>query len=70
MTSQELIQRAYRMALPYFMQYGRGPHYVKLADELDLPIDESRKVMWEIAEAGAKTGGAWWISQDTDYIET
>jgi hypothetical protein len=70
MSNQKLIQRAYRAILLHFMEHGRGPHYVELADELDLPIDEARRILWETAEAGSKTAGACWISHDTDYIES
>ena len=40
MSENSLIQKAYTSVLEYFIEHGRAPHYIELAKNLDIQIDE------------------------------
>ena len=67
MSEDSLIQRVYTSVLEHFIEHGRAPHYVELAQLLDIRIDEAR-VLVRDAAAAALFGS--WLSHDTDYIES
>jgi hypothetical protein len=63
------IQRAYTAILQHFVATGRAPHYVELADTLDIGINAARELVSETASTASPVGGSW-LSHDTDNIES
>jgi len=63
------IQRAYTAILQHFVATGRAPHYVELADTLDIGINAAREFVSETASTASPVGGSW-LSHDTDNIES
>jgi hypothetical protein len=68
MSESSLIQNAYTGVLEHFIEHGRAPHYVELAQVLDIPIDEARVLIRDTAAAAPIA--SCWLSHDTDYIES
>jgi hypothetical protein len=62
------VQSAYTAVLEYFIEHGRAPHYVELANILDINIDEARVLIRDAAAAAPIASS--WLSHDTDYIES
>lgn len=69
MSDSQMIQRAYTAILQYFVDTGRAPHYVELADVLDIEVNAARKLVHETATTASPVGGSW-MSHDTDNIES
>lgn len=68
MSDNPLIQRAYTSVLEHFIKRGRAPHYVELAQILEISIDEARVLVRDTAAAAPIA--SCWLSHDTDYIES
>ena len=68
MSEKSLVQRAYTTVLEYFIEHGRAPHYVELANILDINIGEARVLVRDAAAAAPIASS--WLSHDTDYIES
>ena len=68
MSDEVLIQTAYTHVLKYFIEHGRAPHYVELAHDLDIGIDDARTLARDAAAAAPIA--SCWLSHDTDYIES
>ena len=69
MSDLRSIQRAYTAILQHFVATGRAPHYVELADTLDIGINAARELVSETASTASPVGGSW-LSHDTDNIES
>lgn len=69
MTQSAGVQLAYTAILRHFIEHGRAPHYVELADTLGIGIgiEEARALQREAAAAAPAS--SCWLSHDTDYIE-
>ncbi len=63
-----MIQLAYTTILQHFVGSGRAPHYVELAEMLDLDVDAARELQRETVTASGV--GGLWLSHDTDHIES
>ena len=68
MSEDSLIQQAYTSVLEHFIEHGRAPHYVELAQGLGIEIDEARVIIRDTAAAAPIA--SCWLSHDTDYIES
>ena len=68
MSENSIVQKAYTAVLEYFIENGLAPHYVELADILDINIDEARVLVRDTAAAAPIASS--WLSHDTDYIES
>ena len=68
MSEVSLIQRVYTSVLEHFIEHGRAPHYVELAQLLDIRIDEARILVRDAAAAAPIASS--WLSHDTDYVES
>ena len=69
MTESQLIQNTYTAILQHFVDTGRAPHYVELADVLRIDVNIGRNLIHELAAKASPVGGSW-LSQDTDNIES
>ena len=43
------LNRMYHTILEWFIEHGRAPHYVELAQRLELPAEETRQTLRELA---------------------
>lgn len=62
------MQRAFTTIINHFVASGRAPHYAELADMLDIGIEEARELQRSAASAAPIAG--YWLSRDTDFIES
>jgi hypothetical protein len=68
MADPGLVQRAFTAILEGFVSNGRAPHYSELADLLDIDLEFARVVQRDAADAAPIAG--YWLSTDTDFIES
>jgi hypothetical protein len=54
--------------LSHFVSSGRALHYSELADVLDVGLEEARELQRAAADAAPVAG--YWLSRDTDFIES
>lgn len=72
MADVKLLDRAFHFIMQRFINTGQAPHYTELANELDLSMEQGRKLLHELMEAprpvhGGSTYPAW-LHPGTDYI--
>ncbi len=60
-------QEAYTAILRHFVNHGRAPHYVELAEILGVDIEAARTLQREAAAAAPAS--TCWLAHDTDYVE-
>ncbi len=70
MASTEKIQSAYTIITRHFMDHGRAPHYTELGGALGITVEEARLLQRETAEHASQFVGGYWLSHDTDYVES
>ena len=58
------LDKAFQIILKYFMESGQAPHYTELSSEMDLPVEEGRKILHELYSPTFPG----WLYPDTDYI--
>ena len=68
LTDQGLVQRSFTAILSHFVSSGRAPHYSELADVLGVGLEEARGLQRAAADAAPVAG--YWLSRDTDFIES
>ena len=68
MDQSHLVKQAYQDILKHFITYGRAPHYIEIAQHLDIGVEEARILVRETAAASPIA--SCWLSHDTDYIES
>lgn len=68
MTDKGLVQRGFTSILEHFVAFGRAPHYGELADMLSIGMEEARELQRAAADAAPIAG--YWLSHDTDFIES
>jgi hypothetical protein len=68
MANPGLVQHAFTAILQGFVATGRAPHYAELADQLDIGLEQARILQSEAAAAAPIAG--YWLSKDTDFIES
>ena len=67
-THENLTQKAYTAVLNHFVATGRAPHYVELAEALEIGAEQAREV--QRAAVDAAPLASCWLAHDTDYIES
>ena len=67
MTISEKVKITYTTILEHFVRTGRAPHYIDLAELLDISVDEARDLQRETASTERM---GCWMCHDTDYIES
>ena len=58
------LDRVFQIIMKYMMETGQAPHYTQIASELDVPVEEGRKVLHELYSPGFPG----WLFPNTDYI--
>jgi hypothetical protein len=67
MAELEVLNRMYHTILGWFVEHGRAPHYVELAQRLGLAAEEARQTLRELVDMGLP---GVWQHPGTDYIES
>lgn len=72
MADIKVLDRAFASIIQHFVVKGRAPHYTELAKDLDLSMDEGRKVLLDVMDASCPVyaGGHYpgWLHPGTDLI--
>jgi hypothetical protein len=64
MSNQQLMDKAYHFIMNRFVESGQAPHYTELAKELGMPMEDGRKTLHDLFDAGVKG----WLFPNTDLI--
>jgi hypothetical protein len=64
MTGTTKLDKTFQIILKHFMETGQAPHYTEIASELDVPMEEARKVLHELFSPEFPG----WLFPNTDYI--
>jgi hypothetical protein len=72
MADLKLLDRVFYLITQHFIATGHAPHYTELAKNLNLSVEESRKLLHELMEVScpAYPSGTYpgWFHPGTDYI--
>lgn len=52
MGNQDMLNRSFHVIMKRMVETGQAPHYTELAGELDLPMEEGRKILHALFESG------------------
>ncbi len=58
------LDRAHHFIISRMVQTGQAPHYSELARHLGCPIEEGRRTLHDLMDAGLTA----WLSPETDWI--
>jgi hypothetical protein len=65
MSLPDMLGRVYGIALRRFVATGQAPHYTEIAAEAGVPVEEGRKALHDLIDAGIP---AMWLYPGTDLI--
>ena len=65
MSAPERLDRVYSIILKRFIATGQAPHYTEIAAEAGLPVEEGRRALHELVDAGIP---AMWLYPETDLL--
>ena len=66
MSTPEMLDRVYNIVLKRMVATGQAPHYTEIAAEAGLPVEEGRKALHELIDAGIP---AMWLSRDGPHLQ-
>ena len=58
------LDRAYHRIMQCFITSGQTPHYVELAADLGLAVEEGRQLLHDLMDTGIPA----WLHPQTDYL--
>ena len=58
------LDRAYHRIMQWFINGGQAPHYVELAVDLGLAVEEGRQLLHDLMDTGIPA----WLHPQTDYL--
>ena len=61
---QSNLDQVFHIIMKRMVATGQAPHYTEIASELDLPVEEGRKALHQLFEAGIPG----WLFPNTDFI--
>ena len=64
MSDIDLLNKTFHFIMKRMVETGQAPHYTEIADELQLSMEEGRKVMHQLFESGVYG----WLFPNTDFI--
>jgi hypothetical protein len=65
MSLPDMLGGVYGIALRRFVETGQAPHYTGIAQELGVTVEEGRKALHDLIDAGIP---AMWLYPETDLI--
>ena len=64
MADLTMLDRAYHRIMQWFIRSGQAPHYVELAADLGLAVEEGRQLLHVLMDTGIPA----WLHPQTDYL--
>lgn len=64
MSTPSSLDKVFQIIMRRFMESGQAPHYTEIASEMDVPVEDGRKLLHELFSPGFPG----WIASGTDYI--
>lgn len=64
MSEPKQLERTFQIIIKQMMDTGQSPHYTEIAAELDVLVEEGRKLLHELFTPGFPG----WLFPNTDYI--
>lgn len=64
MSEQSPMDKVFNIIMQRMMENGQAPHYTEIADAMDVPVEEGRKMLHELFSPGFPG----WLFPNTDYI--
>ena len=64
MSDPKQLERTFQIIMKQMMDTGQAPHYTEIAAQLDVPLEEGRKLLHELFAPGFPG----WLFPNTDYI--
>jgi len=59
-----MLDRAYHTIMQWFIRTGQAPHYVELAADLGLGVEDGRQLLHDLMATGIPA----WLHPQTDYL--
>ena len=67
MGSPTLLDKTYHTIITSLVNTGQAPHYTEIASALGVPVEQGRRALHELMDAGVI---GTWLFPDTDYISS
>ena len=64
MSEVSILDRTFHIIMKQMVETGQAPHYIEIAQELGVSIEEGRVALQDLFKAGAPG----WLYPNTDYI--
>lgn len=64
MTEQDILDKAFHIIMQRMVETGQAPFYIELAKELDVSVEEGRKILHDLFAARI----AGWLHPGTDLV--
>ena len=64
MGAQGSLDKVFQIIMRRFIETGQAPHYTEIADQMDLPVEQGRKLLHKLFSSGFPG----WLASGTDYI--
>jgi len=64
MSTPSSLDKVFQIIMRRFRESGQAPHYTEIAAEMDVPVEEGRKLL----QALYSPGFPGWLAAGTDYI--
>lgn len=64
MADLTMLDRAYHRIMQWFLTSGQAPHYVELAADLGLAVEDGRQLLHDLMDTGIPA----WLHPQTDYL--
>ena len=65
MSKPDMLARVYNIILKRFIATGQAPHYTEIAAEAGVPVEEGRRALHDLVDAGIP---AMWLYPETDLL--
>ena len=64
MADTKTLDRVFHSVMQRFINAGQAPHYTELAADLGVTVEEGRRLLHDLMDAGIPA----WLHQGTDYV--
>jgi hypothetical protein len=64
MSQQGPMDKVFQIIMKRMMDSGQAPHFTEIAAEMDVPVEEGRKLLHELFSPGIPA----WLFPKTDYV--
>ena len=64
MSTQGSLDKVFQIIMRRFIETGQAPHYTEIADQMDVAVEEGRKLLYQLYSSNFPG----WLASGTDYI--